>query len=67
MKTLEQHNKDLREALRRRKRDKLAGVLCDKCKTQMVYKDDRTLASSPPKRRVMCPDCEYEGTKVIRR
>ena len=64
MKTLEDHNKEMRKS--RQKKPKEAGVLCDKCKTQMVYKDNCVLRSLPPKRRVICPECSHEGYKVVR-
>jgi RNase P subunit RPR2 len=64
MKTLEQHNKDLREK-RKRKTEQKAGVLCDKCETEMIYKDNSVLRSSPPMRRVICLECGFEGKKVL--
>jgi len=43
----------------------LAGVLCDKCSNEMVYSDMWTLTSFPPQRHVHCPQCKYEGLKIV--
>ena len=61
-KTLSEHNKILREKAEKRL---LAGVLCDKCHSEMRYEKTknyrgRTLIGLR-KRKVVCPNCGKEG------
>jgi len=64
MKTLDEHNESVQRIL---KTPALAGVLCpdDFCTCQLVYVDNFILKSNPPKRKVKCPSCGYEGYKTI--
>lgn len=41
----------------------LAGVLCNQCGTEMVYRDNTVLTSFPPKRNVRCLNCGAQGYK----
>ena len=42
-----------------------AGVLCDRCDTQMLYVNEMVLASNPAKREVKCPNCNHVGYKIV--
>lgn len=63
MKSLDEHNRDKggwpTEPLG-------ANVGCPKCETEMVYIDSAAvLASMPPKKTVMCPECGEIGYKIV--
>jgi len=63
MKTLNQHNCDIRNAS---PDDIRAGVCCDRCKTEMVYPrqtSNTLLLTNPHKQEVQCPNCDFIGYK----
>lgn len=65
MKTLQEHNNAFLE-VRHKVGDLDAGVLCDKCGTEMKYIDvNINLLSLPPKKTVKCPNCSYKGFKNV--
>jgi len=67
METLDQHNNRLRSQYSRdMEMTSLAGVLCPKCGTEMVYVDITVVKTSiPPCMDVTCLNCRYTDLKVI--
>lgn len=63
MKTLVQHNRDMRELREMMQRSANAsGVACDRCGTEMVFRNPGMLnMSNPPSRWVDCPKCGLDG------
>ena len=62
MKTLSQHNNDtLAAKVAARKLAAKAGVQCDKCFTEMEYRDKIARHDAP--KRVVCPNCNHWGWK----
>lgn len=66
MKTLSEHNKEMRERdefIRRTAH--LAGVACDDCGTEMMLRTPGVVnASNPPTQWVDCPHCGKSGLKT---
>ena len=54
-----------RELAENELRKTLAGVLCDKCHSQMVKPEPLvSLTTDPPMVKVKCPNCGAEGTMI---
>jgi DNA-directed RNA polymerase subunit RPC12/RpoP len=61
MKTLEEHNKEMRE--RYRPKDVGTGIQCPHCGDEMFYTEPGViLLSYPPQKKVHCKTCKYHTT-----
>lgn len=65
MKTITEHNDQAFQTISQLSSRTMAGVLCDKCKVEMYYRDSNmVLASIPPKMTVICPNCNEINYKI---
>ena len=67
MKTIKEHNEEAHKyTIRQHQQTMPAGVACDKCGTEMNYTNfNVVLASYPPKKTVVCPNCNYLDYMVV--
>ena len=67
MLTLHDHNFERKNTVPIEKRVcGMAGVICPRCQiTEMVLKDGVIMMIDPPQMRVVCPECGYEGEKLV--
>lgn len=68
MKTLNEHNKQQREAhehIRKMNEPHANGIACPECGAELWDSSPMTvLASNPPQKNVHCPECSYRGYRV---
>jgi len=63
MKSLEEHNREIKN---KRNFSKKNGIACPKCGKELFDTDPLiTLMSSPPQKDVHCNYCDYKGTRYI--
>lgn len=62
MRTLKDHEDNFFENYKMSKRWEKAGVLCNKCGTELERDTEMRLLSNPPQIPVRCPKCEYRGS-----
>ncbi len=67
MKTLKEHNTDRLKQIEELNKEKLVDLLCDKCESRLKQPDDFVLASSPPKRQLVCSnmECDFRDWMII--
>lgn len=61
MRTLEQHNENVAQIEHMMRLQNKAGVLCDKCGTEMVYEGKTAIPGYG--QHVYCPKCNHRGFK----
>lgn len=59
MKTIEQHNKQIEDALLKQRKG-LTDIECPICHKELIYANDSVYLSNPPQREVKC-ECGYFG------
>ena len=60
MKTIKEHNKNF---WKEHNILMETGVLCNKCKTEMIYSSITMNLTYPPSRKVHCPNCGMKDVK----
>lgn len=65
LKTLDQHNAERLEAIRRTNEPHPNGIACPVCNAELWDSSPLDLlVSNPPKKNVHCPNCEYRGYRL---
>ena len=66
IKTLEDFNSEMFDIYNEQNYyPKLNGIECPDCKSELMDADDILLTSYPPKKRVICSNCNYRGYRIV--
>ncbi len=63
---LEEENNRKRQSIRERLEPKLNGIACPECGEELYDREPlKMLTSFPPKKSVICKNCNYTGFRIV--